>query len=366
MLRIRASVCALLLAAACGGSPTPGTPPGTPVSPTAPTPSPSPSPSTCMIISTAGAYTLSGDIGNPAVTVATCLTISTNNITVDCAGHTIYGYLKFVDGISNVVVQNCVMTGTVNPNGISNLTISNSTTSNIVLVSNGHSVTLDHNHISVSPCGRPGAVVGFFNGGGNQVIGNTIDGCYAGNDLTGQGNDAPGADDGIILENEIGDTIRDNSITNVFDAGIEGVDSVRSTTISNNTVTHAVTNGIASYWCTDWENNTIAGNTVSGSEAAVWIIYGTGTLCGDTPSPFGRFVGNTLSGNSLQNPLRPALTGGFLISLENLPAGSVSANVISANTIGSKGIVLRPSNGFLVGSGNVCAPLPDTPGAITC
>lgn len=292
-LRIRASVCALLLAAACGGSPTTGTPPGTPASPTAPTPPASPSPSTCMTLSAAGGYALSGDIGNPAVTSAICVSILANNITIDCEGHTIYGYVKFADGTSNVVVQNCVMTGTINPNGISNVTISNSTMSNIVLVRNGHGVTLDHNHISLSPCGRPGAVVGFSDGGGNQAIGNTIDGCYAGNDLTGQGNDAPGADDGIILNNEIGDTIRDNNIMNVFDAGIEGVSSVTSTTISNNTVTHAVDNGIASYWCTDWENNTIAGNSISGSEAAVWITYGTGTRCGNTPSPFGRFVGNT-------------------------------------------------------------------------
>jgi hypothetical protein len=321
-----------------------------------------------MTISSPGGYTLSGDIGTPAGT-GICLTVSVNNVTVDCAGHTITGYVKFVDGVSNVVVQNCVMLqGTVNPNGISNVTISNSSMANIVFVRSGHGVTLDHDHISLSPCGRPGGVVIFQDGGGNQVIGNTIDGCYTGNDLTGQGNDAPGADDGVILENEIGDMIRDNSIKNVFDAGVEGVETVTGTTISNNTVTHAISDGIGSYWCTHWENNTISGNTVSDSEAAVQITYGAGTRCGETPYPSGRFVGNTISGNSLLNQLQylPNFPGlEILLSIPSLPAGSVTTNVVNGNNVGTTAIVLQPPDGFSVGPGNVCGPSPGF-GAITC
>lgn len=298
-----------------------------------------------------GSYGLDGDIGTAGTRGGVCLTISTNNVTVDCASHTVNGYVSIADSATGVSVMNCTMTGLRNPTNISNVTISNSVMSNIVSITNSHNVTVDHNQITVTG-GRPGAIVIFQGGGQNQLLGNTIDGGYHGQDLGGQGNDGPGADDGVILQSETGDLVQGNAIQNIFDAGIEGVDAVHGTTISNNSITHAVVAGVSSYWCTDWDANTIHGNTVSETEAAIWITYAFGDKCGETTGQLGRFTNNTVTGNSLRNPVGGNRVG-LLISLLEIKQ-SVTSNVIGGNDVGATAIQLTPIGGFSDGGGNAC------------
>lgn len=376
MVRIRSLLCALLLATACGAAPT-GI--STPTTPTPPTPGPA-GPAVCGTLSNAGAYTMSADIGFGSKQL--CLTISTSNVTLDCAHHTINGFVQIGDNMANVAIQNCVMAGMFILKGVSNVTISNSTilaseifgtigASNVIVsnstmsspvfVVSSHNVALNHNQIAMTG-GRPSAVAYFQNGGQNQVIGNVLDGFYTGHDLTGEGLDAPGADDGVVLDNEVGDTVRDNTIQHVFDAGIEGVDTVSAATIANNEVTHAILDGIGSYWCTHWENNTISGNRVSDSQAAVNIVFQVGSLCNQVPMPSGQFSGNTIAGNSLRNPLGPS-PAGISVSLGQL-GSSVSLNSVIGNDVGTAPIILLPGAGFAVGAGNVCGP--GGSGSIAC
>jgi hypothetical protein len=351
-MRTRALVCALFLAAACGGS----APTGTPTTPTSSVPGPT---SPCETLSISGAYTLAADIGTQG-NKSVCLTISANDVTVDCAGHTIKGSVHILDGGARVTVQNCVMSGIVQLTGVSNVTISNSTMSSPLSVVNGHNFTLDHNRI-VLVGGNPADIVFLQNGEQNQIVGNTLDGFYTGHDLTGHGKDGPGADDGVVLDNEAGDVVRDNTIQNVFDAGIESVDTLSAATISNNMIAHAIFAGVASYWCTHWENNSISGNIVSGGEAAVAISFqSNGFHCDQVPLPSGRFAGNTVAGNSLRNPIIPNPVG-ISIMLDSL-GGSVTSNTISGNDLGTAPIFLLPLAGFSNGGGNICGP----GGSIAC
>lgn len=353
--RMRSRVTCLLLGASllagCGsGSNVPAVS-SAPTAPTLPSTPNTQQPNGCRTIGVPGSYSLDEDIGTASASGGICLTISTSSVTVDCADHTIHGYLSIANGATGVSVMNCTMVGLQNPSNISNVTISNSVMSNIVFVTNGHNVSLDHNQITVAG-GRPGAVVIFQDGGQNQVIGNTIDGGYHGHDLGGLGADGPGADDGVTLRTETGDLLQGNTIQNVFDAGIEGADTVHATTIANNSISHAIVAGVGSYWCTDWDSNTISGNTISDSEAAIVITYEVGPNCG-AGAGAGRFSNNTLTGNSLQNPL-PLDGVGLLIKLTQL-GESVTSNVISGNNVGATAIELAPSSGFSDGGGNTCA-----------
>ena len=57
-------------------------------------------------------------------------------------------------------------------------------------------------------------------GANNVIRGNRIDGGWKGNLATWS---MQGTDDGIVLDCENGDTIQNNTIANVFDAGFETV-----------------------------------------------------------------------------------------------------------------------------------------------
>jgi hypothetical protein len=78
--------------------------------------------------------------------------------------------------------------------------------------------------------------------------------------------------DDKIAQRLDGDVVRDNTIMNVFDAGIEGVNAVTNTVIANNTVTNAILAGIGSYHCTHWASNTVNGNRVSSGQFLIDIF----------------------------------------------------------------------------------------------
>ncbi|MGH9411619.1 MAG: hypothetical protein ACRD1V_19460 [Vicinamibacterales bacterium] len=221
-----------------------------------------------------------------------------------------------------------------------------------MLIRNGQNTIIRGNQITVA--GRPGGVVALDSGSGNQVLDNVLDGGYHGHDLTGQGNDTPsGADDGIVLQSESGDTVQGNSIMNVFDAGVEGVDAVTGTSIAGNTITSAIFAGVSSYWCTHWQGNTVSGNTISQSVQAIRVIYSVGALCDPAPAP-GLCTDNTIAGNVLRNPLGTGITA-IVVSLGPI-APMVTNNVLRGNDLAAGGISLTPLSGFTDGGANVCGP----------
>lgn len=336
--------CAALLAAGCGSNSS-----GNVSTPTTPTAN-NQQLNACRVIAYSASYTLTGDIGPSGPPGSVCLTIAGANVKIDCAHHTINGYVDIDAGDALVSISNCTVGGFDTLQSVSNVTISNSVISDTVTIASSHNVVIDHDQITPSTAtASPAAAVYLFDGGSNQVTESTLDGGYHGDDLTGHGTDAPGADDGVVLMSETGDLVQSNTIQNVYDAGVEGVDTVSGTTISNNTISHAIAAGIASYWCTHWETNTVSGNAVTDSLSAVWIIPLTGSACGTGPTPAPQFTNNTIAGNTLRGAL-----GAVQIGMTIGMTGPVSSNVVSGNDIGTTKINLSPASGFSDGGGNIC------------
>jgi hypothetical protein len=345
-----------LTAAGCGGSTGNGAATAIPTAPSAP--APPVVPPSCKSITTPGSYVLDADLGASG-NAAVCLSISASDVTVDCRNHTVNGNVSIATGLSNVSVADCAVAGGfAKATNISNVTIAGTTATNIIFIVGGHHVTLDHDQFTVLD-GRPGGVVILQNGDHNQVIGNVLDGGYHGHDLSGSGNDAPGADDGVIIDNEADDLIQGNFISNVFDAGVEGLDLVSTTTIANNTFSNAVLAGVGAYWCTHWDGNVVSGNTSNNSVYLVLIKWQSGSLCSPSP-PDGLFTRNSFVGNSLRGQLRPGVPGMYF-PLSSITS-AVSGNLISQNDVGQAPIFLAPLAGFVDGGGNICG----AGGTISC
>jgi parallel beta-helix repeat protein len=269
-----------------------------------------------------------------------------SHVAVDCAEHTLGG-VSLATGVSDVSIQHCRTSGLANLNGVSNVTIADSTLPNYIFLVNARNVLIRRNSISTGG-------VSITGGSNNQILDNEIDGGYHGHDLTGQGSDARGVDDGIVLSNTSDDIVQGNTIANVFDAGIEGVDQVQRTTIAQNRISNAIKAGISSYWCTVWDGDVIRGNTVAQSLTLLWVVGGDGPGC-TAPSPVTFFInGTTITNNQLVDPLTgdkgPFASMGILIELAGM------GNMLQGNDVGSEGIMVGPVEAFADGGGNVCGP----------
>lgn len=349
-LAVGAVLCAC--AAACGG--------GSSTTPVAPStsvvlnlPTAGASITSCSAMVAPGAYTLAADVGSGAQT--TCLYIASSGITLDCGRHVISGFVKMADGLSNVTVTNCTMLGAVQPSNASNVTISNSTMTGTLIFTSSTNITIDHNHISLTGA-RPSAAIIIAGGSQNRVTNNVIDGGYHGQDLTGQGGDAPGADDGVLLADATNDTVQGNTISNVFDAGVEGVNAVRNSTIADNTIVNATEAGISSYHCTSWQGNKVTGNSISQSQHAALFNFTSDSLCFNfpNPTPSGSFSNNLFANNVLRNLLGTSLVAMSLVFLATVPESAVTGNVIQGNDFGSADVTVAPAGGFTSGGGNTC------------
>jgi hypothetical protein len=189
-------------------------------------------------------------------------------------------------------------------------------------------------------------VVFFGDGGGNQFLDIAIDGGYQGQCSK------CAADDGILLNNEDGDTIRGNTIQNVFDAGVEGLGILTNTVITGNRIVNAAFAGIGAYWCTHWQGNSVSGNDVSASPRAAYFDYEVdGAHCSSQGLPSQLFINNTITGNVLR--ASPPPDDGFGMAFK-FGSGLTGPNVISGNNIGSLGIYVHPETAFVNGGGNTC------------
>jgi len=287
----------------------------------------SPAIAACGDIVAPGSYSLANDISMP-VPYGACLKVLANGVQLDCHGHSLTGVL--LTNVSNVRVTNCTFVTDLFGTGQS-----------FAGVYHSSQVTFDHNRLSSI----------FLEGGSNNtVLDNAIDGGYDGSLK------AVGQDDGVVLIDETGDTIRGNTIRNVYDAGIEGVDVVANSEIANNVIVNAADTGIGSYWCTSWTGNRISGNTVSHGSSLLKFIYKVGTSKCVNPSTPGAFADNQFVGNRFFDQ---TLEAGLVIAFDfpTLPPGVVFNNLIQGNDIaGFLGPNPVPAAGFVNGGRNVCLP----------
>ena len=325
----------------------------------------------CGLISAPGNYVLDHDLqGN-----GSRLNLSNvANVHLDCRGHTLSGVR--LSGVNDGTVNNCIILDTLVVTNGASVTISDVALEGQLSIMNGWSVQVSDSRIkgsgntvtlvtaatgtillrdTISNTGNGGAsAVDFLNGTSNQVMESTISGAYDG----GHGN--VGTDDGIILENETGDTVRDNLINGFFDIGIESVDALTNTTIAGNTFTNIGVGGVGSIYCTDWSNNVIRANQTSSVPTLIFVGYQLDTAHCGTPTPPASLVNNQFVGNVFRNPIDGTLhrsgSAGPSMSVASGIA-TVSGNLLQDNDFASyNGPDLNPISGFIDGGGNICAP----------
>jgi hypothetical protein len=202
-----------------------------------------------------------------------------------------------------------------------------------------------------SNAGFESAEVYLTGGRGNRFVGDTIDGGWDGNVLTYM---LQGCDDGFAL-NDQNDTIQDNTISNVFDAGVEAYGTtVLTATVVGNTFTRNGFIAIGDYYGPGWQNSTFSGNT-SNATPGLFRFQKPGNVATVT------FVNNRIADNVVRDqvPLAPYYGGGRVepAYIDYLAgAGSMtSGNGVQGNDFGALfAPVLLPADGFIDGGGNKC------------
>ena len=332
------------------------------------TPGPTTTITTCQAITAPGSYVLGSDLGG----TATCLNVGpAAGVQIDCRGHMVGG-LAVLD-VNTVSVANCTVATVLDVERVTAVTITNCTLAQGIFLHNGTGVTIANStitapqqlvsvsssvgvdlvqdviHVTTAPFG-----VWFSNGSNNRVRQSTITGGYTG------GGALVGPDDGILLEGEEGDTITGNTVIGFYDTGVEGVGTVHDTVISSNTISTIGTAGIGAYWCTDWVNNTLQGNRVSGAPRLAKILYNVGSACGSA-TPAASLVGTQFVGNHFDQPttgVETLVPGAPAARLWVVAPGAASGNVLQNNDFGANdGPSLTPLSAFIDAGGNVCGPL---------
>jgi parallel beta-helix repeat protein len=378
----------------------------------------------CQTLSKPGAYTLAADVTDAASPDA-CLSIIGSNISVDCGGHSITVPTRddaiLINGAQTVSVNNCTLTGgggyspVVDVNQSSNVTITNSRltasvaqaiglnlygvsgftlsgstitvndtgTQNTEAIGVGQtqgaqilknqitanvpgyyqttssSVTITGNTFTFSGSGTSEGDVVVDSGNHNTITGNAINGGW--NGIGGSAWSTQGADDGIILSAEDSDLVQGNTITSVYDAGIETVAQFSNSTLDGNTITMAGYAGIGSYYGTSWTGNTVSGNRVTSSAFLAYFDY-VGNLAGWPQVSSIAFQNNTFTNNTYAGQTNlPANFNGtpypFSIVVDFSPPLALpftgGSNVFSGNTLVT-GFLIRPAN-LATYNGNTCS-----------
>lgn len=262
-----------------------------------------------------------------------CLQFIGGSGELDCQGHDVQGIQ--LSGVHGLTIHNCRMRS--------------------VLSLQSTDVTLADNVVTADTRKTVAAVVQFSAGTNNRVLRNTIDGSWRGQPHP-VGGYPPGADDGIVIENDANLLIDGNAIRNVWDCGIErlgnGTDAV---TIRSNDISSAAECGIGGWFAAGWRDALIVDNTVSSSAAFAEIYYSASQNRGVDHITFRNNVFENNRFLSPWNPGMPSVNIDYVTGTSRLPL-DIGNNVFRNNDFGSNILAprLAPANGFVDGGENVC------------
>jgi hypothetical protein len=384
-------------------TPVTATPPPVIIKPTPtitpkPTPSqtnPTPPPTTssvsskidsCRTISTAGDYSITGDLMNTKS--EPCIKIqNVSNVTLDCQNHTITSknenYNIYVKAGTNFKLNNCKLIssvslpsasvqhvlriedskqGEVNNNtaggnyvsisGSSFVTVKNSTFTNQLNVYKSNNITLRDNNFSngLDP-------ITLQEGNNNSVISNFIDGKSDGV-FRGDGNSV-GADDGIVIKDEIGDTIQGNTLQNFWDCAIENVGKMFDAKIIGNKASNAGVCFLGGWYYSSVKGIVVKDNVVS-NMPNLFYFFRQYSLKPTEQTVY--FQNNTFENNKLSNPKLDTsfsmasrfVFDGSAVPLQNHILGN---NILRNNDFTKSLGPLRvaPANIIVDGGGNICS-----------
>lgn len=362
--------------------------------PTNPTPSSTPPPvsskiDSCRTISTAGEYSLSGDLTNtksePCIKVQ-----NAKNVSLDCRSHTITSKNEniniHVKGSSDFKISNCKLASSINVpvetstqhvlriedskqgeihnntvggnfatiSGSSFITIRNSTFTNQLNVYKSNNVTIKDNSF---PNGGGAVLITLQEGSNNSVISNFIDGK---SDGVFRGlEDSIGSDDGIVINNESGDLIQGNTLQNFFDCAIENEGKMFDAKIIGNKANNAGVCFLGGWYRSSVKGIVVKDNVVSNMPSlfAFFRTYGL-----EPSEQYVYFQNNTFENNKLSNPKLGTqfslaswmIFDGSAVPLQNHILGN---NILRNNDFTKLVGPLRvtPANVVVDGGGNTCS-----------
>jgi hypothetical protein len=272
-----------------------------------------------------------------------CLRFIGGSGELDCLGHDVQGIdLSDVHGMT---IRNCRMRG--------------------VQSTRSTDVTLAANVITADTRKTVGAVVRFTEGGNNRIVQNTIDGSWAGQPYP-LGGYPPGADDGILIDNDGSLVIEGNAIRNVWDCGIERIgNKTDPITIRSNDIANAAECGIGSWFAAGWRDSLIVDNTVSNSGEFAEIYFSPTQNKGVDHITLRN---NVIENNRFKGPSShgmPSVNIDYVTGTARFPL-DIGNNIFRNNDFGGDILAprLAPAFGFVDGGENICRQ--DGKSSLTC
>ena len=262
-----------------------------------------------------------------------CLRIAGGSGELNCLGHDIQS-LELSD-VHGMTVHNCRMRG--------------------LMSSRSSDITVVDNVFTADTRKTVATVLHFKDGTNNRVVANTIDGSW-GLQPFPPGGFPPGADDGILIENDANLLIEGNTIHNVWDCGVERLGNrTDPVTIRGNTITFAGECGIGGWFAAGWSDALIIDNTVEASGSFASIYYSPNQNRGVDHITFRN---NVFEGNRFRNPWRPGAASvriDYVTGTSRLPV-DIGNNIFRNNDFGGNILApqLAPAFGFVDGGDNIC------------
>jgi hypothetical protein len=341
--------------------------------------------SACTTINAPGTYVLTKDL--LVLTPETCISIQdADSVTLDCQNHVIAanGLAIATNNLTNFKIANCrieamstsaqdikvqiidswfgdftqnslgATSGSGRPHPLS-INVDQSWGLNFTLnrfhgsvQQSGTFRSVYRNNIFKTVAATSGAELLLSNGGSNRVEYNAFDGSAP------LGSTTAGGDDGVVLQDEAGDHVIYNTLSNHFDCAVETTGVVTGSEISFNTASNNTICGVGGWYWSNFYKNQVVGNDITGSDWAFLFtrIYGL-RASGFRSQPDTRvqFTGNLFRGNVFRNDLDgyrsvlipvsdrfPGANNLSAIAGETLPTPSqfdLTSNTFQANDFGA-------------------------------
>ena len=350
--------------------------------------------SSCQSITTPGNYIVTADL---VVSSSPCLNIhdtgANTSTTVNCQGHSITnntgsGYALTAVNVPSFSLSNCTFTNSTHlytifvsasPHAsLADLTLNsasievfsgcdyasithNALTRGSISVYGGaqQNVTVDHNVLNLNSIGAPltaGIVVADADAA--TVSWNTMQGDLKGACSTAN---ASCTDDGILVIASPGRVIsganvHDNTISNIYDSGIEFVGVSANVRVENNHISHAGYSGVGGWWGFSMRSGIIANNVVDDCPSLFVFSYFAGL--GYPQAQIIDFYKVQITNNSLTHARSVAWVNNFFdfsayaSATQNVFDDELAGNDFGGPVDGKIGFSV-PS-GFTDGGDNVC------------
>jgi hypothetical protein len=322
----------------------------------------------CENITSPGSYILQNDLN--VGSASTCLNVhDTSQVYIDCANKTISSNsldnaatgIVSIQNVNGFSLRDCKIKAFSAPNYVEIIGSSNGQVMGNNFIKSSYQQNYSNNNIIENNSfdwqleDILAASINLFGGSENIVRNNFVDG----NGIGLPEISATGADDGIILQDETGDTISGNTLQNFWDAGIETIGLSKNNNFTNNIIKNSIT-GIGGWYWNSMQNNTYSQNKVDNADQIFqfWRMYAL-----RPNETFIYFTNNLFTENIITNVAHNE-SYTFISMVGNANAGTSdnqfirSNNTFTNNDFGTGlGPYLVPGSSIIDGGGNICGPV---------